>query len=565
VRKMISKRVLTLVLAMLMVLSAAACGGASAPAEPNAGAAGASSPESGAAGAGNTDPLGKYEEPVTVTWAIMTSQVQKFHDNDTYENNQWSRLIKEKLNIDLKIAFSADGSTDAYKNKLNAVIASGDLPDIFKSMDVNVFKQLQQNGQLADLTDIYDKYATPEVKAYQTKYADSFKGVTVDGRIYGVPRMNDNFHEASYLWIRDDWLKNTNSQPPKTIDEFVALARTFATGDPDGNGKNGDAYGFVINKDLVKPGYATILGLVGAYGVPAYDKNIFYRDKDGKMTFSYLNPGMKPALSLLHDMYVQGLLDKEFTAKDNAKQEEDVAAGKIGMAFGNNWGTWYPYNLVYEKDKVITRPYPIPTAPGYDYKVGIENNATGQITMVSSSCKNPEAAIKILNLYEATVNANPTDFQNYWADEQYRLSPVYTDLPNEVYAPEVLEALETGSEDKLSPGAKPYYKYVVDFENGTDTGSNAYGTWGQMSRSGSLPIALKYKADGAVVQSILGADRPEVWVQNFSALETITLTAFTDIITGAKPVDFFDTYVQNWLKAGGQKTLDELDKMYPAN
>lgn len=562
-RKTISKRLLSLILALLIIAGVTACGANTPSTSDTSGTAASPGSEATSSG-GAVDPLGKYEQPITISWSIMTSQVQKFHDQDTYENNQWSRLIKDRLNVDLKIAFSADGSTDAYKNKLNAIIASGDLPDIFKSQDVNVFKQLQQNGQLADLTDVFNTYATDEVKAYQTRYADSFNGVTVDGGLYGIPRMNDNFHEASYLWIRDDWLKNTNSQPPKTMDEFVALAKKFAAGDPDGNGKNGDTYGFVINKNLVKPGYATILGLVSAYGVPAYDKNIFYRDENGKMTFSYLNPGMKPALALLRDMYAQGLLDKEFTAKDNAKQEEDVASGKIGMAFGNNWGTWYPYNLVYEKDKVVTRAYPIPSASGYNLKVGIENNATGQITMVSSSCKNPEAAIKIFNLYEATVNANPTDFQNYWADEQYRLSPVYTDLPNEVYASEVQEALKAGSDANLSPGAKPYYKYVLDFESGADTGSNAYGTWGQMSDSGSLPIALKYKADGAVVQSILGADRPEVWIQNFSSLETILLTSFTDIITGAKPVDYFDTFVQDWLKAGGQQTLDELDKLYPA-
>jgi putative aldouronate transport system substrate-binding protein len=86
-----------------------------------------------------------------------------------------------------------------------------------------------------------------------------------------------------------------------------------------------------------------------------------------------------------------------------------------------------------------------------------------------------------------------------------------------------------------------------------------------MNKSGSLQIVLnKYQPDNAVVQSILGIRRPDVWLTNVSALDTLTITTFTDIITGAKPVDFFDTFVQQWLKAGGQQTLNELEKMYPA-
>ncbi len=91
------------------------------------------------------------------------------------------------------------------------------------------------------------------------------------------------------------------------------------------------------------------------------------------------------------------------------------------------------------------------------------------------------------------------------------------------------------------------------------------GTWGQMNKNGSLQIVLnKYMPDNAVVQSLMGIRRPEVWLTSVSQLDTLTITTFTDIIIGSKPVDTFDTYVQQWLKAGGQQTLDELEKLYPA-
>ncbi|CAI6085733.1 extracellular solute-binding protein [Cohnella sp. JJ-181] len=562
-----SKTLPHVLLGLAAIVGLSACNSGSNSSD--AGASQAASSSAQASGAAQpSDPLGKYDKPVTMSWAVQTAAASKLLDGESWDDNRWSRLIHDKLNINLKVAFSADSSTDAYNNKLNAIIASGDLPDVFKTQDANVFLQLAQNGQLADLTEVFDKYASDSLKAYKERFADSFKGATIDGKLYAIPRMNDNFHEAPFLWIRDDWLKNTNSQPPKTIEEMVALAEKFATGDPDGDGVNGNTYGLALNKDLIKAGHGSILGLAAAFGVPGYDESVFYRGADGKMTFSWIQPGMKDALAQLADMYKKGLINKEFTAKNESALVEDITSGKIGMAYGNNWGTWYPYNNVYKKDGVIVRPYAIPTKAGIDYKVGIESNAVGQMTMVSKDFKNPEAAIKILNLYDETVNySSKEDYEKYWANEQYRLSPVYIDQPGEVYAADILKALDKGSPDELPPGARPNYDYITGFEDGSlAKDDNAYGNWGQMSKSGSLPIVLnKYIPDQAIVQSALGIERPEAWLTNASSLDTLTITTFTDIITGAKPADAFDTFVKQWLKAGGQQTLDELDKLYPAN
>jgi putative aldouronate transport system substrate-binding protein len=187
--------------------------------------------------------------------------------------------------------------------------------------------------------------------------------------------------------------------------------------------------------------------------------------------------------------------------------------------------------------------------------------------MVSKKFKNPEAAIKILNLYDQTVNyGTKEDYLRYWADEQYRLCPVYIDIANEVYQKDLLAAFAKGSPDSLDPFARKFYAYVIGFENGTMAkDDNAYGTWGQMNKNGSLQIVLnRYMPDNAVVQSILGIKRPEAWVTNVAVLDTLTITTYTDIIIGAKPVDYFDSFVQQWLKSGGQQTLDEMEKLYPA-
>ncbi len=516
-------------------------------------------------------PLTPYAEPITVTWAVQASAVQQFIDGDTYDDNVWSRKIKEELNIDVEVALSADISTDAYNNRMSSLLASGDFPDVLRYSDRTFFKQAQDAGYIQSIDAVFEKYATDAVKEYRTKYPDSFEGASVDGELFAFPYMNDNFHQASYLWIRDDWLENTGTTPPETVDEMVEMARKFTFEDPDGNGAD-DTYGFGLAGSVVQSNYGTLLGLAAAYGVPGYGNNgVFYRGDDGKMTFAYIQPGMKDALAVARQMFEEGLIDPEFTAENVATMEEDVTVGRIGMMYHMNWGTWHPYNYSYQQDGVITRPYPIPTVEGYEPKMGINSNMTGDLFMVSSEAKNPEAIIKILNLYEkiAISSSDSNDFQTYWANEQYRLCPIFIGIPTELFAPEIHQALDAGSSEGLNGTALEYYKYVVGFEDGSladDT--NAYGTWGQMyadGYGGSMKIALEYKDKGWLVTNQMANELPDIWRQNSSVLGDMVDTTFVDIIVGNKPLDAFDTFVTDWLAAGGQQTLDELELIAPAS
>jgi len=568
VKRQKAKQVIACLLAVLMVISIIGCADSS---QNSSGSNSALSEAGSVAGTGmdkpaENGPLTPYEEPVTITWAVQTSAVQQFF-GDTYDDNRWSRLIKERLNIDVEVKFSADSSTDAYRNKMSVLLASGDFPDVLRWGDKTFFNQANEAGYIMDIEDVFNDYASDAVKEYRTQYEESFDGVTVDGRLMAFPYMNDNFHQASYLWIRDDWLENTNSTVPTTVDEMVELARKFTFEDPDGNGID-DTYGFGMQKNVVGNNYATLSGLMNAYGVPGYgNTGVFYRGDDGAMTFSYIQPAAKNALAVARGMYEEGLIDPEFIVEDVATLETDVGEGKIGMMYHMNWGTWHPFSISYQADGVITRPYPIPQVDGIEPKIGIESTQTGEYFIISSDCEHPEALMKILNLYQevAIDSDNPEDFSTYWADEQYRLCPIYIGIPTELFAPELHAALDAGSSEELNGTALEYYNYVVGFEDGSlKDDTNAYGTWGQMFEGGSMAIALDYKDKGYLVTNEMANEIPDIWLQNSATLGTMVDKAFTDIIIGNKPLDYFDQFVEEWLNAGGQETLDEMETLYPA-
>ncbi|MDR1642716.1 MAG: hypothetical protein LBT59_23750, partial [Clostridiales bacterium] len=123
---------LTVLLCGLVALFVASCSAKEPASATNAPAAPAANNSNAAAPATPDGPLTPYAEPITITWGVQASAVQEFFDGDTYDNNRWSRRIKDELNIDLKVAFSADITTDAYRNKVNALLATGDLPDVMR-------------------------------------------------------------------------------------------------------------------------------------------------------------------------------------------------------------------------------------------------------------------------------------------------------------------------------------------------------------------------------------------------------------------------------------------------
>jgi putative aldouronate transport system substrate-binding protein len=530
-------------------------------------AGGSSAPASSSASSAAPGPLGKYTSPLTLTWGISSSSVQQFKQGDTYENNIWSRKYLQDLGINLKVDFTADGTSGAYEQRLNLAMASGDLPDVIRDMPYRIFREAVDAGLVADITDVYEQYADDWMKTIRQKYSSSFEYASVNGRLYGIPGLNDNRQFASLLWIRDDWLKNLGLKAPTTIDELIAVARAFTLNDPDGNGKN-DTYGLGLHNGLVSNNFAHLCGFFSAFGVPSYTHNMYYRGADGKVTYAYLEPRTKDALKVLQDMYKEGIIDPEFNVKDANKLADDIASGKVGMAYGLQYGTWWPWNGLWTASNVLAHPYPIPTQPGITPVIGYESNQSGALTVITSKSKNPEALIKLYNLYNETVNPYMSDetYAIYDADEQWRFSPAVINEPQETnYQPMLQPALEKKSPAGLATNLINRYKQISDFSSGVNTSADAYGLWGQYSLEGSMYVIMNnYVPKGWLKESILAAEWPQILITNYSSLQTITEQAFTEIIMGTQNINAYDTFVQNWLRAGGQQTLTEMDRLYPA-
>lgn len=228
------------------------------------------------------------------------------------------KTIDQKLNVDLQLTAIASG--DDYKNQIRVRLSGGNFPDLF-SVEFSDVKEFSDKGLLLDLTPYMDKELKPAKDFIVGLTPNILKKVTVNNKIYAVPRTADV--PFSSMWVRKDWLEKLNLKTPTNLEEFLAVAKAFTEQDPDGNGKK-DTYGLTGAKF---DGFATVFG---AHGVG--NPGSFY-EKGGKVMNAYYDPAMPEALKYIKSLFDAGVVDPEIMTNKGNVEVQKAFQGKAGFIF----------------------------------------------------------------------------------------------------------------------------------------------------------------------------------------------------------------------------------------
>ncbi|GGD96991.1 extracellular solute-binding protein [Paenibacillus nasutitermitis] len=508
------------------------------------------------------DPLGKYEEPITVTQVLgfAPPQDSKTPKGLTPEKNGYVLKLKEMLNIDLKYLWTVP--TEQAEQKFALTVSSGELPDVL-SLSLLDFESFRQQGQLADLTEAYQKYASPTLK----KYLESDGGRTLDmftyeGKLLGLPSYEDPFMSSQMLWIRADWLDKLKLQPPTTLDELEKVAEAFVNNDPDGNNKN-DTYGIAMNKELISWGFDA-RGLF--YSMGAYPK-AWTKGSDGKLIPGEIQPETKASLEKLNDWYMKGILDKEFAFKDIDKAVEDVVAGKVGITFGEWWDPEWPLNLVKEKNpKAEWMALPLPSyngKPGMTLVPGLRLN---WVVSANKEMEHPEALVKMANFYHELglpkykdENKPENGFVYNWYNPR-----IYNPLNIDDLYTRVNAALKANQDtiDSENPEAPKLFEQAKKFLAG-DTDPTAWGFYNsRVNENGGWGLTRKIKEEKKFVYNEFYGTPTATQVERGSSLGKLTDETYLKIIMGSGKTDEFEKYVDSWKKLGGDEITEEVNAWY---
>lgn len=513
--------------------------------------------------AATVDPLGKYETPIEITTVLSygpSSNAKIIPEDTTPENQSFIKICADTLGINLKYLWAVP--QEQAEQKVNLMFATGEFPDIL-NVNMQQFQELKDADAIADLTDAFDKYTLPEIKNDLIKDGEAgMKAVSKDGKLLGFPMLSNPTGAIELLWLRYDWIKNLGMQEPKTMQDVLALAEAFATKDPDQNGEK-DTVGFGFTKELFDVG--TLGGFFNSFH--AYPKG-WIKGQDGSLVYGNIQPEMKTALASLQEMYKNEWVDKEFAIKDDNKLVEDITAGKVGMIYGAWWNAAWPIQFNVTKDpKAEWRCYPIQSIDDRPAMSAMKRTIIDRVVVVNKNCKNPEAAIKLLNLYydinyksgEAKYGDAMKPENGYvWDWIPFPIAPYWGVYDQYKVLKEVKDSKD---ESKLTTsGMKLDYEYTMKYYHSGErewwgyyySRADEKGPWG----------AIETLLNNNQIQyhEYYGNSTPTE-VERYATLYKDFLQVCTKIIMG-ESLDVFDRYVDNFNANGGKEWTEEVNMQY---
>ena len=517
---------------------------------------------------GAVSPLGKYEDPVTVEIVQSINPTITMPEGDSATDNYYTRFIKDNMNIDISVKWSASSSD--YNEKLNLAIAANDIPDILV-VNEQQFRKLAQSDMLEDLTDYYDTYACDIIKQnIDSTDGKALENATYDSKLLALPSVQVEADGYVLMWIRQDWLDELGLEAPTTIEELETVAKAFVDNKMGGENTIGivgpTINGAVYNTFLSTNNLNNLDGIFQAYqAYPGY----WVQDEEGKAVYGSTTEQTKEALAEMNKMYEDGILDQELGVRKDA--DEAWKSGKVGILF-SPW--WHGYNV---KDGIANEPdmewkaYAAPLAADGQWYAKLAG-VGGSYCVVRKGYEHPEAAF-LLNNY---LRVNEGTFQSV-TDLDLSYYPgrvVITPLDENTYSVQALNAEMKGEEvpefDPLNykllqadlaalPDCleAPYDDMSIEKWNTDNT--NFGRLYSLLMGSSAVEEA---SAEGIVnkVYSITYT-QTETMERKWTNLKKKEDETFLKIIIGEEPIEAFDTFVEEWNAEGGAEITEEVQAL----
>lgn len=351
IQEMKKKKMLALLLSLAMTSSLAACGGGSKSEE-------------------TSKSEGSGDKPESITIMVDGTVFTKENGQE-----QFISKLKELTGIDIKV-IQPDHS--AYYDVVGQTLASGDWPDVM-ILGSTYYTGYASEGVLWDMSEAYEN---SELKG-RIENQEQIDSLRVDGSLYGISPARGN---GCVTYVKKAWLDNLGLDVPTTYEEYLEMCRAFTTGDPDGNGVDGDTYA------------VSAAGLVGTEApytnyLPEFYQDAnpsFYKDADGVWHDGFAEQSMVDALGRLRDAYAEGLIDKETLTNGTSDCRNKFYEDKFGVFtyWAGTWATNLKTNLEANgHDGELVAIPPIEELGSYIERVA-------PCWCITEACENPEGVFK---------------------------------------------------------------------------------------------------------------------------------------------------------------------------
>ncbi|MNO18148.1 Lipoprotein LipO precursor [compost metagenome] len=518
------------------------------------------------------DSTGRYEQPVTISIGTTVESTRSLLEGETLVDNQYTRNIRNNLNIIVDYSFKASPAN--YNQKVSLAIASGDLPDAMVVGSVEL-KEMALADQLADLTEVYNTYASPVIKRIvDSTGGEALGSVTFDGKILALPNVQLHADGVHLLWLRKDWLDKLHLEPPQTMEELEAVAHAFVEQDPDGNNKRdtiglagpsvtGRLYANFLNSTNNLYGFDGIFAAYNAY--PGY-----WLEDNGRVVYGSIQPETKEALGKLREMYLAGLIDPEMGVLEDPG--ESIVNGRTGMFFAPWWAPYGPIDGAVRKNPEANwQAYALPLDRSGEYRPHM-STSTSQFVVVRKGYEHPEAAMLIVN--NLVLGESQGTFTTERGPTEYPLRLTYAPTDETEYEVKALRQVLAGTRTAGDFMDKPEYKMLQSDIRGI--GPVKLGPYDKYDIQYWAPDnnrAMWVRAYSLLVGGSALVDNEIKGVFSATYTQTPTMESrwlklqqledetFLKIILGGAPLEAFDQFAEEWNKQGGEEITREVNEL----
>lgn len=501
-----------------------------------------------------TTPYGAYPELVTYTLAqISGANNSNLPEGDTYEDNAYTRYLRKMLNIQNDTVYM--DTEERYSELVNILVKDQNLPDIMVVTDREILKELVENDLVEDLTQVFEKCASPRIKEMYESYGDALlNSGKFNGRLMAVPETVID-HGPNLLWLRKDWMEELGLEEPETLEDAFVQNRM---GTEDGE---------------TPVGLACDTNLVGttssSYSVdPVFDSfganPQRWISQDGEIVYGSLTEETKEALDYLHKLYDRGILDRNFALRAPNNLRDLVVNGKCGAFFGLWWTPNNPLMESYEKNSEADwEPYYLQELADKNVYESFRDN---KYVVVRKGYEHPEIVMKIISVlfdytrYEAEDAREVNEYFALNVDPTARPLVINVDYNEATYqVTENIEAALNGNypEGNLTAIEQSYYQACSSYLSGKDYTAEDWAAYKSRISAVGLLVDKHYTP---AVRSYLDDAGGEI-PQSLRQFETST---FIQIIMGEKPVSYFETFVEQWYQQGGHELTQQIRLSNPS-
>lgn len=347
-----------------------------------------------------------------------------FYNADGQED-PWTDPVALALTEATGVKLKTDYPVSSDDNKIALMIAEGSYPDlIFAKGDAG---NLIDAGALIDMTDLIEEYG-PNIKKLYGEELPKLKYTVDDPAIYQLSSYNVGgtyYKHAGTAQIQWEAFKEAGYELPQTLEEFEKIIKDYMAAHPtteDGLSTMG------LTLSTADWHWMITLGNPAGFIADAAPDNgqWLVEEENGSYNAVYKvrSDNEREYFRWLCRMYNEGVLDPEFATQTHEDYISKIASGRVVALLDTDWDYGEAETILKGDGKYEKTYFGLPLTMDEDQKCAslmYQGLTTGYGVGISTSCKDPVAAIKFLDYIcsdegQVLVNWGIEDV-NYFIDE----------------------------------------------------------------------------------------------------------------------------------------------------